>query len=90
MITLRTSYDIYPDVRAFDEDDARRRIDAFEKVLGEGGSAKGDSTRMIVHFAIEADDEQAAKLAGHDLLTEAFRVSGLEGYFMTVDPLEVA
>ncbi len=62
-------------------DEVRERITRFDEVLGDAGSALGDSSVIAAHVDVAADDQEAARGDALHLAERALDASGLAEHF---------
>ncbi len=63
------------------KDEAKEKITQFDAVLGDAGSALGDSSVIAAHVDVAADDQEAARIDALDVAKRALDASGLAEHF---------
>ena len=62
-------------------DEVKEKIARFDEVLGDSGSALGDSSVIAAHVDVATDDHEAARDDALDVAERALDASGLAQHF---------
>lgn len=62
-------------------DEVKEKITKFDEVLGDAGSALGDSSVIAAHVDVAVDDQEAARGEALDVAERALDASGLAEHF---------
>jgi len=68
-------------VEPLEGDEVKEKITKFDAVLGDAGSALGDSSVIAAHVDVAADDREAARVDALNMAERALDASGLAEHF---------